>query len=504
MCSQDRYPPRRRLQAKSLLRIAAAASVFAVLAALVLPVEDASAQRVGNFNVGPRGGMGGMGGVGPRGPNFDGPRGPKLDSGIVTLGTSTAVITTQDATADSVEKKRSTRRTGSSNSGMPPLGETRFVPDEIILQVSNNSLRALEALAVQNGLTRLESLTLQLTGTTLYRWRTNGRPVRAVIPQMQNVSGVLAVQPNYLFQGAQAQTVSVPPIAPTALEAGDPAQYANEKLHLPMAHSLAKGDKVLVAVIDSGIDASHPELAGVIADSFDALKPGGPHAHGTAIAGIIAAHSRLMGVAPAAQILAVRAFDPSGGGAEGTTFNILKGLDWAASKGARVINMSFAGPADPGLTRALAAARQKGIVLIAAAGNAGPKSPPLYPGADPNVIAVTATDANDNLFAASNRGNYIAIAAPGVDILLPSPGGAYQVSSGTSFAAAQISGIVALILERKPGLSPEAVRKILTSTARDLGRKGPDPEFGAGLADAYQALMALDSRVTDAKAAATR
>ena len=211
-----------------------------------------------------------------------------------------------------------------------------------------------------------------------------------------------------------------------------------------------------------------------------------------------------MGVAPAAQILAVRAFDPSGGGAEGTTFNILKGLDWAASKGARVINMSFAGPADPGLTRALAAARQKGIVLIAAAGNAGPKSPPLYPGADPNVIAVTATDANDNLFAASNRGNYIAIAAPGVDILLPSPGGAYQVSSGTSFAAAQISGIVALILERKPGLSPEAVRKILTSTARDLGRKGPDPEFGAGLADAYQALMALDSRVTDAKAAATR
>src|SRR5581483_10904561 len=228
-------------------------------------------------------------------------------------------------------------------------------------------------------------------------------------------------------------------------------------------------DHVLVAVIDSEIDASHPELAGAIAESYDADgSPGGPHMHGTAIAGLIVAHSRLQGVAPAAHILAVRAF----GSAEGNTFNILKGADWAAGHGARIINMSFAGPADPALQRSLEAATKRGIVLIAAAGNAGPKSPPLYPTAHANVVAVTATDPEDRLFAGANVG------------------GGYMVNSGTSFSAAEVSGIVALMLERKSNLTPAAVRSILQSTAKDLGPKGIDDQFGAGLVDAYQGVAA--------------
>jgi subtilisin family serine protease len=201
-----------------------------------------------------------------------------------------------------------------------------------------------------------------------------------------------------------------------------------------------------------------------------------------------------MGAAPDVQILAVRAFDPEGGSAQGTTFNILKGLDWAAANGARVINMSFAGPADPDIHRSLEAAHKKGIVLIAAAGNAGPKSPPLYPAADPNVIAVTATDAEDKLFAASNRGPHIAVAAPGVDILVAVPDGAYQVLSGTSMSAAEVSGIAALMIGHKPTLSPDDVRAILLATAKDLGPKGRDDQFGAGLADAYLAILANAER----------
>jgi subtilisin family serine protease len=100
--------------------------------------------------------------------------------------------------------------------------------------------------------------------------------------------------------------------------------------------------------------------------------------------------------------------------AEGTTYNIVKGMDWAVAQGARVINMSFAGPHDPELERRISDARKRGIILIAAAGNAGPKSKPLYPAADRNVIAVTATDADDKLFAEANRGGHIAVAAPGV------------------------------------------------------------------------------------------
>ena len=129
-----------------------------------------------------------------------------------------------------------------------------------------------------------------------------------------------------------------------------------------------------------------------------------PHQHGTGIAGAIAANARLLGAAPAARILAIRAFGAYGASAEATSFAILKGVEYAATHGARVINMSFAGPTDPALARHLAGARQRGIVLIAASGNLGPASGPQYPAADPNVIAVSATDAKDKIFKAANIG----------------------------------------------------------------------------------------------------
>ena len=248
---------------------------------------------------------------------------------------------------------------------------------------------------------------------------------------------------------------------------------------------------VTIAVIDSGIDASHPELANAIADSFDALgSKEGPHVHGTGIAGAIAAHARLMGSAPEVRILAIRAFGASASGAQSTSYVILKGLDYAALHGAQIVNMSFAGPKDSLIERAVAATAARGIVLIAAAGNAGAKSPPLYPAANPNVIAVSGTDAQEKLFSASNRGNHIALAAPGADIFLPAPDGKYQMTSGTSFSAALVSGIAALLLERNPALKPKDVRTILTSTARDLGAPGRDDLFGAGQADAFAAVTA--------------
>ncbi|MSP46291.1 MAG: hypothetical protein EXQ83_10655 [Xanthobacteraceae bacterium] len=298
------------------------------------------------------------------------------------------------------------------------------------------------------------------------------------------------------YRGSQGQEAArVTPAVATAAAipaGGDPAQYALAKLRIGEAHTIANGDSVLVAVIDPGIDMSHPELAGVIVGSFDALgKAEKPHVHGTAIA--IAAHARLMGTAPAAKILAIRAFGAEGSSAKATTMAIIRSVEFASLQNARVINMSFAGPADPGLARLLAAAKARGAVLIAASGNFGPKSPPQYPAADPNVIAVSATDANDKMFRASNIGPHIAVAAPGVDILLPTPGNDYRLISGTSFSAAYVSGIAALVIQRAPGLTPDAVRNILVSTAKDLGPAGRDPEFGAGLVDAYQAILAVQA-----------
>ena len=391
-------------------------------------------------------------------------------------------------------RQQAPQRANRGPSGVPPANERRMVPDEVVLEIPNTvSPAQINALQTRFRLTRLESQTFQLTGTTIYRWRVpNGISVPRAVQAIEGDPRVASAQPNYLFTLQQSE-------AAAAAVAGDPAQYGLAKLRLPQAHDLAKGDNVLVAVIDSGIDVAHPELSGAIAQSYDAVgTPMAPHTHGTAMASLIAGHGKLLGAAPRARILAIRAFDPAGKSAEGTTFNILKSLNWAAANGARVINMSFAGPSDPAIGRSLTAARKKGIVLVAAAGNQGAKSAPLYPAADANVIAVSATDADDQLIEQSNRGNHIAVAAPGSQIMVAIPDGGYEMSSGTSHAAAEVSGIVALMIERKPGLTPDQARGILLATAKDIGAPGRDPLFGAGLADAYAAITAGEAPISQA------
>jgi subtilisin family serine protease len=494
------------------IRKSAALIIAAVLAAVLALPDAAPAQnRIGGMSRGSdRMSDGGRGG---RGGGFGG--------GLIGLGVglATGVMTSQPpAGAQPVDQPTPRRKSsasrnarsggsgggvgsaggGGSGSGAPPAGERRMVPDEVVVELPNSRTpQAVSALARRNRLTQLGSTNVALLGSTFYRWQiTDRRSVAAVVRSLEAGGQVASAQPNYLFA---LQDETSPVIAATPSE-GDPAQYAVVKMRLPEAHGIAKGGDIRVAVIDSGIDPEQPELAGTIAGSLDTLKP--PfvaHSHGTAIAALIAGHSRLMGSAPEARILGVRAFDPTGGGAEATTFNIIKGLDWAVTQRARIINMSFAGPADPAIHRSLEAAHKKGVVLIAAAGNAGEKSPPLYPAAEPTVIAVTATDSADNLFTGSNRGRHIAVAAPGVDVLIAVPNGGYELSTGTSYSAAEVSGIVALMLQRKGDLTPDAVRGILLATAKNLSKKGRDDNFGAGLADAYRAVTEVSGgQVSDA------
>jgi subtilisin family serine protease len=344
-----------------------------------------------------------------------------------------------------------------------------------------------DALARRHGLAPVEPNGVALAATTLHRWRiTDQRSVADVVRALEADAGVQVAQPNYRFVLAQQLGAGSLPAD------GFAVQYAPAKLHLKQAHTLTTGQPTLVAVIDTGIDRLHPEIAGAVAASFDAVgatEP--PDSHGTGIAGAIVAHGRLTGIAPGARLLAIRAFTVSGSDAEATTLTIVRSIEWAVAHGARVINMSFAGPRDPEIARSIAAARRKGVVLVAAAGNDGPKAPTPYPAADPNVIAVTATDVDDRLLDVSNRGRHVALAAPGVDVLLPAPGARYQIATGTSFAAAHVSGIAALLFARDPRLSADAVRTALVANARDLGPRGRDDQFGAGLADAYKSLMSI-------------
>ncbi len=365
---------------------------------------------------------------------------------------------------------------------LPPPGAP-YVRDEV-LAISDASEQEVDRIAAQFNMTRRQSTFLSLINRTVHLLHIDdgGAPPGKIIDLAG--STMTGAQANFLFKLTQAEPVPV-----------NPEQYAPQKLNLTEAHRLARGSRVLIAVIDSAVDAAHPDLGGAIVGNFDAAgNSERPHAHGTAMAGAIGARHNMLGTAPGVGLLTVRAFGGRADGAEGTTYNILKGLDWAAAQGARVINMSFAGPADPRLREALAKAKEKGIVLVAAAGNAGPNSPPLFPAADPNVIAVTATNADDALFAGANRGNYISVAAPGVAIYAPAPEGSYQLTTGTSVAAAEVSGVAALLIERNPSLTPAEVRKILMDTAKDLGPKGRDRDFGAGLVNALKALTAVRPR----------
>jgi subtilisin family serine protease len=372
---------------------------------------------------------------------------------------------------------------------IPPPGETRFVNNHVLVYSIAPSDDVLQ-IAGLLGLTLIMSQDIGLIGTTVYQFQIdNGASVATVVRQLAAYPIVDGATPDYFYvlsQGATGQA---------GAQAGDPGQYVLEKLRLGDVHRILRGDNVTIGVIDSEIDAAHPDLNGTVTSTYDAAGVDEkPHPHGTGMAGAIGSHFRLMGIAPNVHILAIHAFSTKAASVESTTFAILKGLDYAAANGVRIINMSFAGPRDPTLEKTIRAAYDKGIIMIAAAGNAGPKSPPLYPAADPNVIAVTATDENDKLFPGANRGKYIAVAAPGVDILVPAPDSTYQLTTGTSVATAHVSGIIALMLERNPKLTPADVRRILTASAKRLG---PNDQFGAGLIDPEKALQLAAPRSTE-------
>jgi hypothetical protein len=373
------------------------------------------------------------------------------------------------------------RPTRARHIDIPGRSVTAFLPDEILMEVEAGTPDDyLNVIGRNLQLTRLETLSFTLTGRTLQRWHINGgRSVIATLRDLSPFGRISAAQPNFLYRFGQAQ--------PPAQADAAAAQYVVPKMHLVEAHRVTNGDDVLVAVIDSKIDTSHPDLAGVIAEQYDALGGAAPaHAHGTGMAGAIAAHAKLIGVAPKVKLLAIRAFSGEGDSAQGTTFTILKGLDWAANKNARIVNMSFAGPPDPMFRDMLSKAHARGIVLIAAVGNAGPKSPPLYPAADPDVIGVTATDADDHLLTEANRGSQVAVAAPGVMVLVPAPDDKYALTTGTSVASAHVTGVAALLLAADPKLTPDQVRRDLIRSARKI--PGSKRDVGAGVVDALTAV----------------
>ena len=267
----------------------------------------------------------------------------------------------------------------------PAADEPGLVPGEVLVTFGPSApADAPGALARRAGLRLTASERFALVPLTLHRYAIRpGRSVAAVVRALQADPQVAAAQPNHVYG-------LVGTVAPTL--AG--AQYAVAKLRLAEAQEAATGRDVAVAVIDSGVDATHPALAGAVAQSWDAIAkgampPGSAHAHGTAVAGLVGARGPLASPAPEARLLAIRAFSGAGearpSGAQGTTVHVLRAVDWAAAAGARVVNMSFAGPADTLLSRFLAACLEPGARGCAERPDRRPRQSSLDGGREPPI-----------------------------------------------------------------------------------------------------------------------
>jgi len=268
-------------------------------------------------------------------------------------------------------------------------------------------------------------------------------------------------------------------------------------LHIAEAQQITQGDGVIVAVLDSGVNASQPELSGNVLPGYDSIANDiawtDLDGHGTAMASLIAAHGKnatdgALGIAPKARVLPVRIGVI---GNDNDVGKVERGIPWAVSHGAKVICMAFGGSGGtPDLEKAVAAAQAADVVLVAAVGNLPEATEVGMPAAYPGVVAVGGVDHDGNHADISVTGPQVVLSAPAVDIVAPRANGQYSSANGTSDATAIVAGVAALVRSKYPTMSATEVVHRLTATATDKGPPGRDDQYGYGIVNPVAALTA--------------
>lgn len=273
-------------------------------------------------------------------------------------------------------------------------------------------------------------------------------------------------------------------------------QWGLGKIRAPEAWALSQGQGVLIAVLDTGTDHTHPDLSGKVRtdidrdfvnNDYDAMDDNG---HGTHVSGIAAAVTNngigVAGLGWSATVLPLKVMNAAG---EGNAFALASAISYAADWGAKVVNMSLGGqaPCPDYLQTAIDSAYNRGVLLVAAAGNAGANQS-VFPANCNHVLGVAATTSSDTRASFSNYGSHVSVAAPGVSIRSTYLGGDYCDMRGTSMATPFVAGLAALVYAWYPTYTPDRVASAILDNAQDLGSTGWDQYYGCGRIDAFRAL----------------
>jgi type VII secretion-associated serine protease mycosin len=292
-----------------------------------------------------------------------------------------------------------------------------------------------------------------------------------------------------------AVALALVPAAPAQADSVREAQWHLPFLQVARAHAVSQGEGVVVAVVDSGVDAQHPDLVSNVLPGKDLIDPNAANGwtdndgHGTGMAGLIAAHGHdngagALGIAPKAEILPIRV------GVNALNLRVPEGIEWSVDHGARVICLALGGGVDPQLAQALDHALRRDVIVVAAAGNRPNDSVVEGLARYPGVIAAAGVDRNGAHAQESVTGPEVVLAAPSDDIVSTSNDGKYRSGTGTSDSTAIIAGAAALVRAKYPNLSAAEVAHRLTATAIDKGPPGRDDEYGYGIVNLVGALTA--------------
>jgi subtilisin family serine protease len=375
---------------------------------------------------------------------------------------------------------------------LPEAGE--IIPGEVVvgfhdLDRGSASIRArgLDVRRVMDGPSRAAALV-----------STAGRPVDQVMAELRSDPAVAYAEPNYVVRLADDGAVAVAVNDPMTAN-----QYSLDQMRVRSAWSASTGGSNVIAVLDTGVQFSHPDLAGRLLPGYDFANDdsnaGDDNGHGTWVAGIIAANANdgygMAGISWSDKVVPVKIMNREG---TGSTADLTAGIIWAADAGAEVINMSVGGfPYTQAVQNAVNYAWNKGSVLVGAAGN-NRREEIFYPASYDNVVSVTGTQVNDEFSNWSSWGSKVDVSAPGSSVLVTNcyvctygghdTWGSHTYISGTSFATPNVAGVVALIMARYPSYTNQQVVDRLRNTADDLGYAGWDSKYGRGRVNAHRAL----------------